>query len=115
MPAGDEPLLKGEAPVRSVEPGAERVVACREDGRLDTERGGEPHAHDGQRLSLSPGLCANEMQTEVMVAETEPRLTTQGFDGLECVPRFLGSPPPSLLVGQTGQGVEHAVEIGRNR
>src|SRR5205823_10054155 len=67
MPACDEPLLERKAPVRRVEPGANRVVARREDARLDPERGNEASGYGGQRLSGVLRLGAHEVKTEVTV------------------------------------------------
>src|SRR5882672_10842775 len=68
----------------------------------------------GERHPLMEQLRAHEMQPEVEVAEPEPRLATEARNRLECLPGLAGAPPTALVVGEAGQRVEDAVQIGRD-
>src|SRR6185436_12229384 len=111
--ASDEPFLKRKAPVRSVEPCTQYLIARGHEGRFDAKRCGESAGHRGERLAGLPGLRAHEMDPEVPVAEPKPGFSAERFDGLECVPGLVGSAPSALLVGHVCECIEHAVEIGR--
>ena len=113
--AGDEPLLEREAPGRRVDPGAEAVVGRRQDRGLDSERPREPGGDGRQGLAFAQRLCANEVEAEVAVAEPEPVLAAEGRHGCERLPRLAGPAPAALLVVEACEGVEDAVEVGRDR
>ena len=69
-----------------------------------------------------PSVAPNRLVTEVpafvaemskvAIAEREPRLAAELGDGLESAPRLVGSPPATLFIGDTGERVENAVEVG---
>src|SRR5262249_13404661 len=59
-------------------------------------------------------LRANEVKADVTVTEAEPVLTAEPADGLERVPGLVRAPPAALLVCDTGERVEDAVEVGRD-
>ena len=113
--AGDEPLLEREAPGRRVDPGAEAVVGRRQDRGLDPERPREPGGDGRKRLAGAQRLRANEVEAEIAVAEPEPVLAAEGRDRAERFPRLAGPAPAALLVVEAGEGVEDAVEVGRDR
>src|SRR5437016_4337864 len=52
------------------------------------------------------------MQTEISVAEAEPRLAAERRHGLEGLPGLARTAPAALLVVQPGKRVEDGVEIG---
>ena len=54
------------------------------------------------------------MEPEVAVAEPEPVLAAERGDCAERLPRLSGAAPAALLVVQAGEGVEDAVEVGRD-
>ncbi len=113
--AGDEPLLEGEAPRGRVEPGSEPIVGGRQDRRLDPESPREPGRDGGERLAGAQRLRPDEVEAEIAVAEPEPVLAAERRDRAERLPGLAGPAPASLLVVQAGEGVEDAVEIGRDR
>ena len=54
------------------------------------------------------------MKTEIAVAELEPVGRAESRHGVERVPRLAGAAPAALLVGDSCERVEHAVEIRRD-
>ena len=114
MGARDEPVLEVDAAVWRVEPRSQPIVRRRQDRHLEPECGRELRGHRGKRLSRAQSLRAHELQAEVAVAEPEPRLAAEDFDGCQRVPRLVGPPPAALLVGQVGQRIDDAVEVRRH-
>jgi hypothetical protein len=51
------------------------------------------------------------MQSQVAIAEAEPRLAAEGGNRLERLPRLAGAAPAALLVVHAGQRVKDGVEI----
>ena len=78
----------------------------------EAERLGEPRGDLGERHALAQQLRAHEMQPEVAVAEPEPGFAAELRHRRERVPGLVRAAPAALLVGDAGEGVEHAVEVG---
>src|ERR1700746_328172 len=54
------------------------------------------------------------MHSEITIAEPKPRFAPEGLHGFERVPGFLGHTPTPLLVCESRERVENAVEIRRD-
>ena len=67
-----------------------------------------------QRHAGAQGLRADDVQTEVQVAELEPRVAAELADGFERTPGLARATPTAFLVVQPREGVEDRVEIGRD-
>src|SRR5690242_9607550 len=111
MRARDEPLLEGEASVRRLEPRPQLVVGRRDDRGVDAESRCEPGRDGGEGFPCTKALRAQDMQAEVAVAEPEPRVAAELLDARECIPRLVRATPAALLVRDSCERVEHAVEI----
>src|SRR5262249_49212777 len=112
--SGDEPLLEREGSGRRLDEGSKRVVGRGEEGAPEIERCREPDSGRRERRSLAEELRAEQVNAGVAVAEPEPGLTPEVGDGCERVPALLGPSPAALLVGDAGERVEDAVEVGRD-
>src|SRR5207253_1335015 len=110
----DEPLLEREASRGRVEPGAEAVVGRGQERGLHPERLREARCHGGERQTGSERLRPDEMEPEVEIPELEPCLAAEGRDGFERAPGLVRAAPAALLVGEPREGVEDAVEVGRD-
>ena len=74
----------------------------------------EPSRHRRQRLSACERLRPHEMEAEIPVAEHEPALAAEPLRLLERRPGLARAAPTALLVGEAGERVEDAVEVGRD-
>jgi hypothetical protein len=54
------------------------------------------------------------VQTNIAIAEPEPRFATELRDGRERVPRLVGAAPAALLVIQVCERIEDGVEVRRH-
>ena len=112
--AADEPLLKREPPGRGRDVRPQPVVGRRDDAR------GQPGAPaEIRRDRRQPGpapqrLGADEVETDVAVAQPEPVGAAPSSGRLERVPALPGATPASLGVDQPAERVQEAVEIGRD-
>ncbi len=93
---------------------AQGVVCRRQQSDAEARGGGEGGGDLRERLAAVERLGANEMHTEVAVAELEPRLAAEPPHLVERVPRLVLAAPPSLLVREPGEGVEDAVQVRRD-
>src|SRR4029077_2342315 len=59
-------------------------------------------------------LGAHQVQPDVAVAELKPRLSSELCDCLEGMPGLACATPAAFFVGETGERVEDAVQIGRD-
>ena len=114
MPPRHEPLLEREVTVRRLDPRPQPVVGGGQQRRLDPECLGQPGGHGRQRLAPRERLRADEVQAEVAVAEHEPALPSKARGLLERDPALVRAPPSALRVGDAGERVEDAVQIGRD-
>src|SRR5262249_28077814 len=80
----------------------------------EPQSGGEPPRDGRERSALAQELRPDQVKPDVAVAEPEPRLPAEVGNRAERVPALVGPAPAPLLVGETGERVEHAVEIGRD-
>ena len=112
--ATDEPLLECESTRRRHHVRAQAVVGRRRERRSDTGEIGEGGGDGRQGHAVSEELGANEMDTEISIAEPEPALSAPVGGGLDGVPRLVRPAPAALRVDETGERVEQAVEIGRD-
>ena len=114
MAAGDEPLLEREGARLGVDPRAEEVVGRGQDRGLDAERARELRRHLGERPARAQRLGPDKVEADVAVAEPEPRLAAERADRVERVPGLVRSAPAALLVVQSRERVQDAVEVGRD-
>ncbi len=109
----DEPLLKRERAGRSLDERTQRVVRRGQQGALRSPRAVASLCGDlGERHTFTQELCAHEMQPEIAIAEPEPGVAAHGANGFERVPRLAGPAPAAFVVGEAGERIEDAVEVG---
>src|SRR5207302_5727128 len=101
-----EPLLELELARGRPDPCAEPVVGGRQQTGLESYGARDPLGQRRQRLAAAHRLGADEMKSEIAVAELEPGLTAEPLDRVEGVPGLLRATPTALLVAQAGQRVE---------
>ncbi len=94
--------------VRSRSSVAGRIAGSIPSARASRARDG------GERLARAKRLRPDEVEAEIAVAEPEPVLAAERRDRAERLPGLAGPAPASLLVVQAGEGVEDAVEVGRD-
>ena len=112
--ARDEPRLERERAGGRLDERAQRIVGRGQELRLEAERVRNALRRLRERHALAQELGAHEMQADVAVAEPEPRLAAELRDGVERLPRLARAAPAALLVGEAGERVEDAVQIGRD-
>ena len=91
--AGDEPLLEWEPPGRSQEIRPEGSVGRRENRDVEPDVTGKPLGDRRERLAGAHRLGANEMETQIEIAEQEPALAAPLLRRFERTPALTGSPP----------------------
>ena len=114
MAPRNEPLLELELAGGRPDPRAQPVVRGRQQAGLESYGARDPLGQRRQRLAAAQRLRADEMKSEIAVAELEPGLTAQPLDRVEGVPGLLRAAPSALLVSQAGEGVEQRVEVRRD-
>ena len=70
----DEPLLEGERAGRRIDPRPERIVGGGQQRHRDAKSLCQPACHRREQLTGAQRLRTDEVETEVAVAELEPRL-----------------------------------------
>ena len=70
----DEPLLEGKRAGRRIDPRPERIVGGGQQRHRDAKSFGQPCLGRRERLTGAQRLRTDEVETEVAVAELEPRL-----------------------------------------
>src|SRR5205814_5566631 len=110
----DEPLLEREPAFVGPHLRPEPVVGRRKQAHTQAEPLGEPRRHGRERLAAAERLRPDEMEPDVAVAETEPRVAAEASRLLERVPRLVRAAPAALLVAEAGEPVENAVEVRRD-
>src|SRR3989304_2849786 len=65
-----------------------------------------------QRNGFSQSLSPENVERNIAVPKTKPSRPAQGRRRLEETPRFAASAPPRPPLGDSGEGVDHRVEIG---
>ena len=107
-----EILPKGESsPVRCRDHRANRVIGGRQHRRANREACADGVGHLGQGVTLGQAVAAIDLESQVEIAELKSVLDTESGQfgvGNEGV---IG-PPPSMWAFDSGQRVDHRVEVG---
>src|SRR5688500_8603928 len=114
MPAPDEPLLKIELSDSRLDLRPQRVVGGRQDANEYAEPSRQAHHDVAQRQTRAQETGAGDVEADVPVTESEPRLLAEGLRSLQGVVRLVANAPAPVLVEQAGERVEHRVEVGRD-
>ena len=114
MAAGHEPFLELELPGGGPNPRTQPVVGRGQQSQLEPDCSPEPLGHRREWLAATQRLGADEMESQVAVAELEPGLAAQQPDRFARVPGLTRTPPAALVVTEPAEGVEQRVEVGRD-
>ena len=112
--SSDEPLLERERPRGRDDVRPEVIVRRGKQSRFQARGSREPGGNGRERLAATQGLGAHEVEPEVAIAEHEPPLPTPRAGRLERLPRLAVAAPATFRVIETGERIEHRVEVGRN-
>ena len=110
--AAYEVVLEGEIALVGMHECAYGFVAHWEDAGGDVELAAQAVGDFGQVDACFEPLVAEEMEGEVLVAESEPIFAAEALGLGEHVPGFVGAAPAGLGVVDGGQAVEDGVDVG---
>ena len=108
----DEVLLKRQPARGRADDRGHPVVAHREDHRDDSERLAQAVGDLGEPSAFAQPDRARDVRRQVAVAQPEPRRDAVPVQHLQGGPRIPFDPPAPLAARQTGERVQHRVDVG---